>query len=365
MSNTTATSPKARLSGLALASLILGIAGLFTLVTAPLAVYFGYRGLYAVNTSDGRLRGRGAAVAGMILGGLVTLIVLFGVFALTINRLHADSALAECTNHLRIDGLAVYQYEENHANVFPRAVVPLKGQPPPMHASWLAAILPFLETKPNTETKWQRLAGKLDLTKPWDDPANQVALKTFVPYYQCPAYPNYDPAHNPGITTYVGVAGIGEDAAYLPRESVRAGFFGYSRELTLDDLRTTVGTSNKMMVLETTQHIGPWIAGGQPTVRGVGFDPTFLTEQGTTIVGLLASPGSTYGVPLMAALQVPRPEEPSLIGPGRPFGGLHRGGVNVLWVDGSVRFVSDTIKPRTFRMQATLSDNAAALADLP
>jgi prepilin-type processing-associated H-X9-DG protein len=364
MSNTT-TSPKVRLSGLALTGLLLGLAAPFTLVTGPLALYFGYRGLYAVNTSDGRLLGRGPAIAGMVLGGVVSVAGLLGVFALTMNRLRTANDLVECANHLRVIGLAVNQYEETHAHIYPRAVVPLEGQPPEKHASWLAALLPYLEINPNTETKWRRLAGRLDLTKPWDDPANQEALKTFVPFYQCPGYPDYDPAHNPGISTYVGIAGIGEDAAYLPKDHVCAGFFGYYRDLGLEDIRAGVGASNKMMVLETTRHNGPWIAGGQPTVRGVSFDPTFLNEQGTTLVGLLAPPHGNYGVPLIAALLVPRPEELSLIGPGRPFGGLHRGGVNVLWVDGSVRFVSDTMPPRTLRMQATLSGNANVIADLP
>jgi hypothetical protein len=46
------------------------------------------------------------------------------------------------------------------------------------------------------------------------------------------------------------------------------------------------------------------------------------------------------------------------VGPGRPFGGLHPGAANV-WVDGSVRFVTDSIPPERFRLLATLGDRGA------
>jgi prepilin-type processing-associated H-X9-DG protein len=218
----------------------------------------------------------------------------------------------------------------------------------------------------------------------------------------------------------VGVAGVGEGAAALPKDHPCAGFFGYDRTLTLADVQPLLdaskatGTSFKMMVVETTDRVGPWVAGGPPTVRGVGFDPTFLAEQGATVVGMGAPvrggdfdptflaeqgatvvgmgspPGGAFGaaaallVPgppelslfgpgspsggdfgAAAALLVPRPPEPSLIGPGLPFGGLHAGGMNVLWVDGSVRFVPDSMPPRLFRQQASLSNDPDVLATLP
>jgi len=361
ISEATTTSNKKRLSGLALAALLLGLAAPFTLVTGPLALYFGYRGLYAVNASGGRVLGRGAAVLGMILGGLVTIAAVIGLIALSLTKMRSVSELTECQNNLRVVGLAVNLFEESHAKVFPRAIVPLADQPPDKHASWMAAMLPYLNAKPNTKSKWELLYGRLDLEKPWDDSVNELAVKSFVPFYHCPADPHYDPIHNPSVTKYVGVAGIGQNAAWLPRGSACAGFFGYDRQLTLDDLKS-VGTSHKMMILETDQNNGPWIAGGFSTARGVGFDPTFLTEQGATIVGLAAAFHSTS---IVLALEMPRPEEVSLIGPGRPFGGLHRGGLNVLWVDGSVRFVSETIPPRLFRIQATLADDITSLAKLP
>ncbi len=358
MNESTATAERPRLSNFALVGLLMGLAAPFTLVTGPFALYFGYRGLYAVNASNGRLRGRSAALAGIVVGGVTTLVGAVGIFALLMATVRTADARIQCENNMRVIGGATYMYHDNHDKIFPRAVVPLDGVPPEQRASWLAVVLPYLDPKASRETKWDALAGRLDLNKPWDDPANREALTFHVPYYQCPGAPNFDPHMFPSLTTYVGVAGVGDDAASLPKGDPRAGFFGYYRDVS-------AGSSYKMMLLETTQHNGEWIAGGPPTVRGVGFDPTFLNWEGATLFGLLAAPQNDFGAPVGGVLLMPRPEGPALIGPERPFGGCHQGGLNVLWADGSVRFVADTFPSHTFRMQASLSEDAGALANLP
>ena len=142
-----------------------------------------------------------------------------------------------------------------------------------------------------------------------------------MPVYLCPSLARPDPLRQPGLTTYVGLAGIDPDAARLPRQDRRAGVFGYDRVITRQDV--TAGISFTMMVAETTRDLGPWVAGGPATVRGLA------------------------------------PDETRYVGTGRPFGGLHPDGANVLWVDASVRFVKDTVAPEVFWSQATLTGAAA------
>ena len=81
-----------------------------------------------------------------------------------------------------------------------------------------------------------------------------------------------------------------------------------------------------MMAAETALDNGPWAA-AERTVRGLD------------------------------------PAQKPYIGPGRPFGGLHARGLNVLWADGSVRFVTADIKPEVFAIQTTIAREKDMLGD--
>jgi prepilin-type processing-associated H-X9-DG protein len=133
----------------------------------------------------------------------------------------------------------------------------------------------------------------------------------------CPAGPDDGGTPMPGLTSYVGVAGVGTDAARLPGHDPRAGIFGYGRQVRLEDIKD--GASMTMAVVETAERNGPWTAGGPATVRGLD------------------------------------PARRPYIGRGGQFGGTHRGGAAVLFADGSVRFVRASIRPRTFEALATIA----------
>jgi prepilin-type processing-associated H-X9-DG protein len=298
----------------ALVSLVLGL----LVITGPLALVAGLRSLRAINGSDGRLRGRPLAIAGMALGLLGTFFLLFSCLAVGLMHVHEKSRRAHCADNLRRLGLAVNLFYDKHAERFPPGTVGNRELAPAQRFSWLAAVLPYLDQGSPAAKQWVALYDKIDFQKPWDAPANAPAVHQTIPRFVCPAYPLPEARQNPGLTTYVGLAGIGPDAPLLPKNNPWAGFFGYNRAISRDDIRR--GTSYTMMATETEQDNGPWAGGGPSTVRGL--DPD----------------GTIYG------------------GPGRPFGGLHAGVFNVLWVDGSVRPVPDTIAPTVFRAQATLGE---------
>jgi len=68
------------LSGFAIASMVLGILGLFG-ITALLAVIFGHLALSQIRSAKGWLRGTGMALAGVIMGwSFLAIIVLALVF---------------------------------------------------------------------------------------------------------------------------------------------------------------------------------------------------------------------------------------------------------------------------------------------
>jgi prepilin-type processing-associated H-X9-DG protein len=308
--------PTRRISAAAAASLVLGLLSpVLSLLAAIPAVIVGVQALRAINASDGRLRGRPLAIAGMLLGGLVAAITVAGVGVILVLRLNSYRDRVECANHQRSIGVAVKTYCDTHEDTFPVGTVVAPRLAPAQRLSWLAAILPYLDEGRTGARPWQGLAGQLHPDLPWDDPANQAdraRIRTFL----CRAAAAAEVFQPPGLTTYVGLAGINPDAATLPKASPRAGFFGYERTITPADL--LAGSSFTMTAIETGQDNGPWAAGGPATVRGVD------------------------------------PDQSHYLGRGRPFGGLHQGGTNILWADGSVRFTSDSFPAAEFRAQATL-----------
>ncbi len=311
--------PRPQPSPAAMTSLLLGVASfLLPLVASIPALFLGYRALYGINAADGRLSGRRLAVAGIILGGLTTGMTVIGFVVLIFVNLSQKGRYAECMNNLRRIGLGVNVYNDNtREKTFPFAAIPNAELPVNERLSWHAGILPYLDHAVPANRKWLDVSGAIDRKRSWGDPDNAVAANTTISIFLCPNHPTYDPMVRPATAHYVGCAGLGADAASLPKGDERAGFFGYDRVLRRDDL-IKKGASSTLMVLETTNQNGPWIAGGFPTVRGV-------------------------------------PEVDHLIGFDAPFGGCHAGGMNALFADGSVRPLSDTIEPKVFQDLARLA----------
>jgi hypothetical protein len=126
----------------------------------------------------------------------------------------------------------------------------------------------------------------------------------------------YDPGQRPGLTYYVGMTGLGPESPHVGPEDPRAGFFGYDRVITTTSLQG--GTGYTLVAVETAQNLGPWAAGGPATTRWLD------------------------------------PEDPSPVGVGRAFGGLHPGGMNTLRADGSFHFVRDDVRPESLRQLVPL-----------
>jgi prepilin-type processing-associated H-X9-DG protein len=312
---------KPQMSRSAVAAFVLGLSSLaLSILTGLPALLVGVWAVRTVNASDGRLRGRGLALIGLIVAACSLLLTVVGVAALVLVVLQDKSQRTECANNLRQVGLAVHKYRDLHDGQFPPGTIANPQLAAEQRLSWQAAILPYLAEGTPAGKKWEKMAGQLARNDAWDAPSNSGPRQTNVPFFLCPVFYRSFADKQTGLTSSVGIAGVGVDAARSPRKDPRAGFFGYDRVLTQADIAS--GTSATMMVAETTQHNGPWLAGGLPTVRGLD------------------------------------PEVEHYIGLGRPFGGLHQDGLNVLWADGSVRIIADRIAPREFRAMARINREA-------
>ena len=138
---------------------------------------------------------------------------------------------AQCRNNLKQIGLALHNYHDDYDTFPPAFTVNAEGRP--LH-SWRTLLLPYLDQQP--------LYNQLDLSKPWDDPANAMLFeKARVPIFACPSNPLKIEQ-----TTYLAVV---SDQSVL-----RAG-----KSCSLKDI--TDGTSNTLVILEvTTDHAVPWMA---------------------------------------------------------------------------------------------------------
>jgi prepilin-type processing-associated H-X9-DG protein len=162
----------------------------------------------------------------------------------------------------------------------------------PLH-SWRTLILPYLEQEPLYRT--------IDLSKPWNDPANARALGTEVHAFRCPN------ATGPGNTTsYLGI--VGPENFWVR---------GKSRRLA----EITDGTSATLMVIEADdEHAVPWMA------------PTDAEES----VFLRFGPDTKLH---------------------------HPGGMNAGFVDGSVHFLKAAIPAQVRRALITVSGGESLNSD--
>jgi prepilin-type processing-associated H-X9-DG protein len=333
---TATRTPTSRFSRSAIFILLLGLSSsVLLLITGVPAMILGYYSLRRINQSDGRLRGGGLVVTGMVLGGLasVAAIVLFVTWVLS--RARGTAQDVECANNLRRLGMGLNHYHDD-TGAFPPGTVPNPDLPPERRLSWICMILPYVESPSPAnakaasprESQEQKVFAKIQIGEAYDAEANQAARESRLAVCLCPSWSDVD-AGNPRSTTYVGIAGVGPNAALIPDShppllippDPNAGMFGYDRWTRRGDV--TAGLGYTMMVAETTRAIGPWAQGGPATVRGID------------------------------------PADDSPIGIGRAFGGLHPGVVHVLFADGSVRSISDKVTAEKWLEQARISREAA------
>ena len=107
--------------------------------------------------------------------------------------------------------------------------------------------------------------------RPWNDPVNQRFVRRRMAVFLNPAVEELVGANGYPASHFVGMAGVGADAAALPVAHERAGIFGYDRQTTEADVKD--GLANTIMVAGVQSPLGSWAAGGPATVRGFVNEP--------------------------------------------------------------------------------------------
>ena len=151
----------------------------------------------------------------------------------------------------------------------------------------MAGLLPYLGQ--------DELFNRIEQKKSWRDEQNLKQGAVLIPQFLNPRFPRPTwRAHVPslgvrdqGATHYVGMAGVGLDAAdYRFGDKAvekKMGIFGYDRRTNLKDV--TDGLSNTIYMIQVPPtYPRPWIAGGGATVAGVPEQNSvapFLSDQGS------------------------------------------------------------------------------------
>ena len=159
-----------------------------------------------------------------------------------------------------------------------------------------------------------------------------------------PSYPDYlrgvaDRANcrsTSAPTHYVGVAGIGLDAASYsrndPATKIKRGIFSNDGSASLDEIRKGRGLSNTMAMIQIPHDgvtgVSPWIAGGGATLRGV--------PEKNSIAPFILSRDKND----------------------KPIEHQGKRGTFVLMADGSARFVDQTVSDDVFKAMATVQGPA-------
>jgi prepilin-type processing-associated H-X9-DG protein len=244
------------------------------------------------------------------------LIVCGGLVFPAVQKVRAAAARMSCTNNLKQLSLALNNYHDTY-NSFPLAALPNPALALQERLSWQVSLVPFIEAG--------NLYSRMHKEKGWDARENRFAAELDYRVLQCPAQARGPRTGTLVPTHYIGIAGLGPDAAELPAKDARAGFFGYERALALTDIKDHAGAL--LAAVETAQVSGAWTAAGLPTSRGLDAD------------------------------------DPPYVGPDGQFGGTHPGGANALFADGSVRFLARSFDPEVFEAAATLR-GAATLGEI-
>ncbi len=264
------------------------------------------------------MRLRGSIVLSLFLFLVLLLLIVFVVEA----RRHGQ--MLQCQSNLRQLAISCHNFYNDY-QTFPVGTVVNNSLQPDERLSWMTKIFPTY-----VEGGYSLI---IDRDKGWDTPENKPPMLKMkfvskletcekITWFLCPSYQS-DLIDKPlSVTCFVGISGVGEDAASLPLSHPRAGLFGNDRRVTKDDIKD--GLAHTMLAMETLD-AKPWTAGGYATMRAI--------IPGKPSFGLTA-----------------------------PFDSVHRAGfftsekaINAVFSDGSARSIAESISPKVLEAYATIN----------
>jgi prepilin-type N-terminal cleavage/methylation domain-containing protein len=307
--------------------------------------------------------------------------ILIGLLLPAVQKVREAAARVKCQNNLKQIGLAVHNYESGNG-CFPPAGSYVKGAPSVSYST-LAVILPYVE-----QENLQRL---MNFALPYTDPVNIPSTKVRVPIYLCPSEVK-DQERPDGAVTHYPLnygANVGVWLVFNPTSSQAGdGAFpvrhrpsvtqmvarGHTVGAITDGLSNTLGFAEVKAWTPYLRNGGNPAAANAPAPAGpaavAGYGGEFKADSGHTewVDARVHQTGFTSLFP--PNTKVPHSSgavsydiDFNSVREGQNASGItyaavtsrsyHTGGVNVLVMDGSVRFVRDSIPALTWRAFGT------------
>ena len=319
--------------------------------------------------------------------------ILIGLLLPAVQKVREAAARAKCQNNLKQIGLAVHNYESSNS-CFPPAGSYVKGASSVSYST-LAVILPYVEQ--------ENLQKLMDFSRSYTDPVNLPSTRVRVPIYLCPSEVKDQERPDGAVTHYplnyganMGVwlvfdpnSGKAGDGAFPVRHRPTPTEF-VARGNTVGAF--TDGTSNTIGFAEVRAWTPYLRNGGNPSapeaarptdptaIAGLAAGAEFKADSGHTewVDARVHQTGFTTLFP-------PNTKVPYSSGgtaydidfnsmrEGQNATGItyaavtarsyHSSGVNVLLMDGSVRSMSNSVQPLTWRQLGTPNGGEVVTGD--
>jgi len=299
--------------------------------------------------------------------------ILIGLLLPAVQKVREAAARTTCSNNMKQIGLAMHGYHDVYNWLPPgcaRDQAPFGTGTAAWGSSWKVYILPYIE-QGAIFSKWQ-FSGSSGYTNTNNmDLVNRITIKP----YRCPSSPLPEFYVNSGnngrflmFTSYTGVAGSTLDS---PQAAVTCcngagningagGILFANSQVTMVGI--TDGTSNTLIVGEQSNHIRD--ANNQPVVPAYG-GITSQGPHGWTMGAGNTNVGATYAERTFNCTTTRW--QINQIGLGNsatngtndnagtniPFSSGHTGGANMLFADGSVRFMNNATPVLTLQQIST------------
>jgi len=231
--------------------------------------------------------------------------ILIGLLLPAVQKVREAASRLKCQNNLKQMGLAMHTYNDTF-NKLPTGWVTTTSNQPSPGWSWGTLILPQIEQG----SMYNQLAP--DLTTPGTPPVNNLT-QTRLAIYRCPS--------DSGLDTNSLLQSYGSSNYVINREVHGPDASNKPAALAVQTIGD--GSSNTILV------------GERDMVNNIG--AVWPARSSVTSASFEGRPGR--------GINIPNPNKPPSTGPCERLGfnSLHTGGVNFLFGDGAVRFISQSV----------------------